>query len=80
MYDAFQPTPSNDQPFTALEPTWDVNETNPAGTAAARMSQGLNLQEPDHVSQRELDRVIWKSVHGDKAEPPPPGPNAVPGG
>jgi DNA-binding beta-propeller fold protein YncE len=80
MYDAFQPTPSNDQPFTALEPTWDVNETNPTGTAAARMSQGLNLQEPDHVSQRELDRVIWKSVHGDKAEPPPPGPNAVPGG
>jgi DNA-binding beta-propeller fold protein YncE len=80
MYDAFQSTPSNDQPFTAVAPTWDVNETNPSGTAAARMSAGLNLGQPDQVTQRTLDRVIWKTVHGDKSEPPPPGPNAVPGG
>jgi YVTN family beta-propeller protein len=80
MYDAFQPTPSNGDPYTALAPTWDVNEKNPSGTAAARMSAGLNLRQPDQVSQRTLDRVIWKTVHGDKAEPPPPGPNAVPGG
>jgi hypothetical protein len=30
----------------------------------------------DRVPQRELDAVLWKSVHGAKATPPPPGPNA----
>jgi len=80
MYDSFQPTPSNDAPYAAISPTWDVNEKNAAGTTAARMSAGLNLSQPDQVSQRTLDRVIWKTVHGDRAEPPPPGPNANPGG
>jgi hypothetical protein len=44
------------------------------------MSHGLNLNFPDTVRQRTLDRILWKSVYGDRAEPPPPGPNADTGG
>jgi hypothetical protein len=80
MYDAFQSTPGNADPYSVIAPTWDLNERNAAGTAAARMSRGLNLGRPDVVPQRLLDRIIWKTVHGDRAEPPPPGPNANPGG
>jgi DNA-binding beta-propeller fold protein YncE len=79
MYDAFQSTPDNGEPYSVIQPTWDLTETNKAGTAAAR-SHGLNLSRPDAVPQRLLDRIIWKTVHGDRAEPPPPGPNADPGG
>jgi Phosphoesterase family len=79
MYDAFSPTPSNAAPYSAISPTWNVNEKNAAGTAAARMSHGLNLSQLDRVPQRKLDRIIWKTVYGDRAEPPPPGPNAQPG-
>jgi hypothetical protein len=43
------------------------------------MSHGLNLRQLDQVPQRKLDRIIWKTVYGDRAEPPPPGPNAQPG-
>jgi hypothetical protein len=79
MYDAFSSTPSNAAPYSAVPPTWNVNEKNAAGTAAARMSHGLNLRQLDQVPQRKLDRIIWKTVYGDRAEPPPPGPNAQPG-
>jgi hypothetical protein len=79
MYDAFSSTPSNAAPYSAVPPTWTVNEKNAAGTAAARMSHGLNLRQLDRVPQRKLDRIIWKTVYGDRAEPPPPGPNARPG-
>jgi DNA-binding beta-propeller fold protein YncE len=79
MYDAFQSRPSNDEPYTAIGPTWNLNERNAAGTTAARMSAGLNLDSPDEVSQVLLDRVIWKSVYGNASEPPPPGPNAESG-
>jgi hypothetical protein len=80
MYDAFSSSASNDEPFAVVEPTWDRTEKNPAGTAAARMSHGLNLNFPDTVRQRQLDRILWKSVYGDRAEPPPAGPNANSGG
>nr|MDQ6914316.1 hypothetical protein [Actinomycetota bacterium] len=79
MYDAFSSTPSNDAPYSAVAPTWDLNEKNAAGTAAARMSARVDLNHPDRVSQRQLDRIIWKTVYGNTAEPPPPGPNARPG-
>jgi hypothetical protein len=39
-----------------------------------------NTTIPDHIAQRLLDRVLWKSVHGPNSEPPPPGPGAEPDG
>jgi len=39
---------------------------------------GLDLNHLDSVPQQTLDGVLWKSVHGPEATPPPPGPNAEP--
>jgi hypothetical protein len=78
MYDAFQSTPTNAAPFAVRAPTYPLLEENPAQptSAAAREAARHNTSIPDHISQRLLDTVIWKSVHGRHAKPPPPGPNA----
>jgi DNA-binding beta-propeller fold protein YncE len=80
MYDAFQSTPDN-EPYSVIQPIYPLLERNPsANTAAARASARMDFRGLDRISQRELDRVVWKTVYGDAAEPPPPGPNAVAGG
>jgi hypothetical protein len=51
---------------------------NPNTAANRALSAGLDLDHGlDRVPQRELDAVLWKSVHGPGSTPPPPGPNAV---
>ncbi len=80
MYDAFTSKPRNTEPFSVLAPTWPINERNPSTGANARRSAGLDFSTLDQVPQRTLDRILWKSVKGETAVPPPPGPNAVPGG
>ena len=76
MYDAFQAQPSNDAPYDAIPATVDLLERNPSSgpgaAASARLPQGL-----DEIPQREMDALLWKSVHGWDSKPPPPGPNAV---
>jgi DNA-binding beta-propeller fold protein YncE len=78
MYDAFQAQPSNDAPYTAIPAKVDLLERNPSSgpgaDASARLPQGL-----DEIPQRELDALLWKSIHGWSSTPPPPGPNAVAG-
>jgi DNA-binding beta-propeller fold protein YncE len=78
MYDAFQPDPSNDAPYDAIPAKVDLLERNPSSgpgaDASARLPQGL-----DEIPQREMDALLWKSVHGWDSTPPPPGPNAVEG-
>ena len=75
MFDAFTPTPDNAEPYTALPQTVNLVERNPAGTPGARESAKLP-KCLDCASQRDLDRLLWKSVHGWGAAPPPPGPGA----
>jgi hypothetical protein len=76
MYDAFQGTPSNAAPFTAIAPKVDLLATNPPATsrAEARARRFLGL---DQITQRAEDRLLWRSVYGPASPPPPPGPNAV---
>jgi hypothetical protein len=77
LYDAFDPNPSdNDEPYEAIVPDVDLLERNTASTPAARLSQKLPLEFTDRAPQRLLDRILWKYVHGENSEPPPPGPNA----
>jgi YVTN family beta-propeller protein len=78
MYDAFAPTPVNAAPYDAVPPTYPLLEENPAQptSAAARAATKFDTTTPDHISQRLLDRVIWKSVHGPHSKAPPPGPGA----
>jgi DNA-binding beta-propeller fold protein YncE len=78
MYDAFQSKPANAEPFTVRAPTYPLLEENPAQptSAAAREAARHDTSIPDHISQRLLDTVLWKSVHGPGSKPPRPGPNA----
>jgi len=76
MYDAFQGAPSNAAPFTAIAAKVPLMETNPSGTAGAREAARLP-KCLDCIPQREMDALLWKSIHGQDAMPPPPGPNAV---
>ena len=82
MYDAFAPRPSNGAPFTALPAGWDLLEVNQplAGAAARRVRHGrLNMDEQGAIPQQQLDAELWRSVHGQRSTPPPPGPNGEPG-
>jgi phospholipase C len=76
LYDAFGSTPSNDEAYDVIKPNVDLTERNPNTAANRAASAGLNLDRIDHVPQRTLDRMLWRSVHGPRSKPPPPGPNA----
>jgi hypothetical protein len=79
MYDAFQSSPSDGEPFDVVPPAYPLLERNPSSAADRSLSRGYNLHTPDHVPQQVLDRILWYSVHGRGSQPPPPGPNATPG-
>jgi DNA-binding beta-propeller fold protein YncE/phospholipase C len=79
MYDAFTSNPDNGEPYSAISPTWPLNERNANTRANQRLAGGLNFRDTDRVPQVVLDRQLWKSVYGPNSEPPPPGPNAAPG-
>jgi len=56
-------------PYDAIVPTQDLNEKNPQNTAAARMSEGLDLSAPDRVDDQLYNRILWLMLKGDV--PPP---------
>jgi hypothetical protein len=76
MYDAFDATPGNSEPYDAAAPTVDLTATNPDTPANRAAVRGLNMTATDQVPQRLLDRQLWHAVHGQGSKPPPPGPNA----
>ncbi len=75
MFDAFSANPDNAEPFNYVPAKVPLLEYNPKGTASAREAAKLPTCL-DCASQRDLDRLLWKSIHGEDAVPPPPGPNA----
>jgi len=56
-------------PFDAITPKQDLNEKNPQNTAAARMSEGLDLSAPDRVDDGLYNRILWRMLKGDAAYP-----------
>jgi phospholipase C len=56
-------------PYDPIVPTQDLNEKNPQNTAAARMSEGLDLSAPDCVDDQLYNRILWLMLKGDI--PPP---------
>jgi hypothetical protein len=46
-----------------------LNEKNPQNTAAARLSEGLDLSAPDRVDDQLYNRILWLMLKGDG--PPP---------
>jgi DNA-binding beta-propeller fold protein YncE len=51
-------------PYTAVEPEWDRNEMNAPQTAAARMSEGIDLSAPDRVNDTLFNEILWLSIKG----------------
>ena len=68
LADIFAPT-ADLTPCDPIIPTQDLNEKNPQNTAAARMSEGLDLSGPDRVDDRLYNRILWMMLKGDV--PPP---------
>ena len=56
-------------PYAPIIPTQDLNEKNPQNTAAAHMSEGLDLSAPDRVDDQLYNRILWQMLKGDV--PPP---------
>jgi DNA-binding beta-propeller fold protein YncE len=75
MYDVFTPKPDNPEPYASINSPISKTERNPSGTRSAREAARLPTCL-DCASQKDLDRLLWRSVHGERAVPPPPGPNA----
>ena len=63
-------------PFDPITPKQDLNEKNPQNTAAARMSEGLDLSAPDRVDDQVYNRILWQMLRGDV--PPPVVRNRAP--
>ncbi len=72
MADIFAPAPDL-TPYDPIVPTQDLNEKNPPNTAAARLSEGLDLSAPDRVDDQLYNRILWLMLKGDV--PPPVAPS-----
>ncbi len=62
-------------PYDPVIPKQDLSEKNPPNTAAARMSEGLDLSQADQVDDRLYNRILWLMLKGD-SEPPMARPHA----
>ncbi len=56
-------------PYDPIVPKQDLNEKNPPNTAAARMSEGLDLSGPDRVDDQVYNRILWMMLKGDMPSP-----------
>ncbi len=57
------------RPYDPITPTQDLNEKNPPKTAAARMSEDLDLTGPDRADDEAYNRVLWMMLKGDEPAP-----------
>ena len=58
-------------PYDAITPTQDLNAKNPEKTAAARMSEDLDLSAPDRADDQAYNRILWLMLKGGTPQPPP---------
>ena len=63
--------------YSAVVPKADMEEMNPPKTAAARMSEGLDLRGPDRIDDALFNRVLWLAVKGEEPMPRPQARGAV---
>jgi hypothetical protein len=71
MADIFAPA-ADLTPYDPIVPTQDLDEKNPQNTAAARMSERLDLSEPDRVDDQLYNRILWLMLKGDVPSPVAP--------
>lgn len=68
LADVFASTPIS-MPFDAITPRQDLSEKNQQNTAAARMSEGLDLSAPDRVDDQVYNRILWLMLKNDTPYP-----------
>ena len=68
LADIFASTPDL-TPFDPITPKQDLNEKNPQKTAAARMSERLDLSAPDRVDDQVYNHILWLMLKGDAPQP-----------
>lgn len=56
-------------PFTSVVPKVDMNETNPATTAAARASAELDFSAPDRIDDQTFNQLLWSMIKGSQPLP-----------
>jgi hypothetical protein len=56
-------------PYAAIAPEANMEEMNPPKTAAARMSEGLDLSGPDRVDDAFFNEILWTMLKGDQPMP-----------
>lgn len=79
MYDAFDATPDVEGTrYDAIPPSQSLKQLNLPSAPDAKLSAALPFDTLDLVPEAVMDRVLWHSVYGQDATPPPPGPNASP--
>jgi DNA-binding beta-propeller fold protein YncE/phospholipase C len=82
LYDAF--ISGSDRPdiegtrYEAIQPQQSLTEVNGPNAADAKLSAALPWESTDAVPQRISDRILWHSVYGEGATPPPAGRDASP--
>ena len=59
-------------PYKAITPEASLEEMNPPKTAAARMSDGLDLGGPDRVDDARFNAILWSMLKGDRPMPATP--------
>ena len=70
LSDVFAATPDL-APYSAIVPRANMEEMNPPKTAAARMSDGLDLSGPDRIDDALFTRVLWLALKGEEPMPHP---------
>jgi sugar lactone lactonase YvrE len=68
LADIFATTPDL-TPYDAITPKQDLNEKNPQNTAAARMSESLDLSAPDRADDEVYNRILWLMLKSDAPQP-----------
>ena len=71
MRASFQAQPDL-RPWTARPARVNLDERNPGGTPAARISATFDFTREDAVDEQAFNRVIWAAVRGENSPMPPP--------
>ena len=64
LYDAFDSTPQNSEPYTAIPPNIPIDERNTAASPMAAQSDAMDFSVEDAAPDDQLGEAVWRSVRG----------------
>jgi YVTN family beta-propeller protein len=72
LREAFAAATPDTTPFTALQPTISLSDTNPAKGPLAALSRHLRLAKEDESDETLFNTVLWRAIKGPNVPEPPP--------